>query len=177
MKLKTIFATIIAMFVSIMAFAQSVEPVAWSSSVEKVADDMYRITYKASIEQGWHIYDMGPYELGGPMATAFTFEPTSGYELEGDVEVQGQLVRHYDDVYEMEIGYYEGEVSFSQVVKSLGASVVATVDYMACNDSNCVTGDFEFKNQVGEPESVVSAASAWFHHQGRDDFPLPASQD
>ncbi|MBQ2374891.1 MAG: thiol:disulfide interchange protein, partial [Alistipes sp.] len=147
------------MFVSIMAFAQPVEPVAWSSSVEKVADDMYRITYKASIEQGWHIYDMGPYELGGPMATAFAFEPTSDYELEGGVEVQGQLVRHYDDVYEMEIGYYEGEVSFSQVVKSSGASVVATVDYMACNDSNCVTGDFEFKNQVGESETVVSAAS------------------
>ena len=159
MKLKTIFATIIAMFVSIMAFAQPVEPVAWSSSVEKVADDMYRITYKASIEQGWHIYDMGPYELGGPMATAFAFEPTSDYELEGGVEVQGQLVCHYDDVYEMEIGYYEGEVSFSQVVKSSGASVVATVDYMACNDSNCVTGDFEFKNQVGESETVASAAS------------------
>ena len=156
MKLKTVFMTMIAMFLSIMAFAQSVEPVAWSSSVEKISDDEYRITYKATIESGWHIYDMGPYELGGPMATAFTFEPKDGYELQGDVEAQGELVRHYDDIYCMEIGYYEGEVTFSQVVKSAGAEVVAVVDYMACNDSNCVTGDYEFKNHVGEAEVVAA---------------------
>ena len=157
MKLKALFTTMIAMFLSIMAFAQSVDPVAWSSSVEKISDDEYRIIYKATIEPGWHIYDMGPYELGGPMATAFTFESTDGYELQGDVEAQGELVRHYDDIYCMEIGYYEGEVTFSQVVKSAGAEVVAVVDYMACNDSNCVTGDFEFKNHVGEAEAVAAA--------------------
>ena len=160
MKLKSLLLAFVAVFVSIISFAQAVDPVAWSSSVEKIADGEYRISYKATIESGWHIYDMGPYEIGGPMATAFTFEPSSDYELVGNVEAQGELVRHYDDVYEMEIGYYEGEVLFSQVVKTSGASVVATVDFMACNDSNCVTGDFEFKNKVGEATEVAKTEVA-----------------
>ena len=157
MRLKTVFMTIVAMFVSIMVFAQPVEPVVWSSAVEKIADDEYRITYKASIEPGWHIYDMGSYE-GGPTATSFTFEPSESYELVGGVEPQSESQTHYDKNFEMEIGYYEGEVSFVQVVKSSGAQVVATVDYMACNDTNCMMGDFEFKNKVGASESAVAAA-------------------
>ncbi len=152
---KSIFLAIVMAFSVVAAYAQPMEPVTWSSSVEKISGDEYRITFKASIEQGWHIYDMGPYEVGGPMATAFTFDPVEGYELVEGVEAQGDAVRHYDDVYEMEIGYYEGEISFSQIVKSAGASVIATVDYMACNDQNCITGDYEFKVKVGEAATVA----------------------
>ena len=157
---KSIFLAIVMAFSVVAAYAQPMEPVAWSSSVEKISGDEYRITFKASIEQGWHIYDMGPYEVGGPMATAFTFDPVEGYELVGDVEAQGDAVRHYDDVYEMEIGYYEGEISFSQIVKSAGTQVVATVDYMACNDQNCITGDYEFKVKVGEAAPVAEVKEA-----------------
>ena len=154
---KSIFLTIVMAFSVAVAFAQPMEPVTWSSSVEKISGDEYRITFKASIEPGWHIYDMGPYEVGGPMATTFNFEPAEDYELVGGVDAQGDAVRHYDDVYEMEIGYYEGEISFNQIVKSAGAQLIATVDYMACNDSNCVTGDFEVKLQLGEKAQIEAA--------------------
>lgn len=156
MKLNSILMTIVAVLTSTMVFAQPIEPVMWSSSVEKIAEDEYRITYKASIEQGWHIYDMGPYE-GGPMATSFTFEPSSDYELVGGVEPTGDVKRHFDQNFGMEIGYYEDEVIFSQIVKSSVATIVATVDYMACNDSNCITGDYEFKTKVGESAAVAPA--------------------
>lgn len=154
---KSILLTIIVAFSSLVSFAQAVEPVAWSHSVEQIAEGEYRVSFKASIDEGWHIYDLGPYELGGPVATAFTFEPAADYELVGGVEAQGELVRHYDDVYEMEIGYYEGDVTFSQVIKSAGATVTATVDYMACNDSNCITGDSEFKLKLGQSQESVAA--------------------
>ena len=157
---KVFFLVIVAAISSMMAFAQPIDPVAWSSSVEKVAEGEYRIVIKANVEQGWHIYDLGPYELGGPMATAFTFEPSSDYELVGGVEAQGELVRHYDDIYEMEIGYYEGEVVFSQVVKSAGAKIVASVEYMACNDENCITAESDFTFNVGEISEAAPAASS-----------------
>ncbi len=155
---KNFLLLLVAAISSVMAFAQPVDPVAWSSSVEQVAEGEYRIVIKADVEQGWHIYDLGPYE-GGPMATAFTFEPAD-YELVGGVEAQGELVRHYDDIYEMEIGYYEGEVVFSQVVKSAGAKIVASVEYMACNDSNCISSDKDFSFTVGEVSEISEAAPA-----------------
>ena len=157
---KVFLLVIVAAISSVVAFAQPIDPVAWNSSVEEVAEGEYRIVIKANVEQGWHIYDLGPYELGGPMATAFTFEPSSDYELVGGVEAQGELVRHYDDIYEMEIGYYEGEVVFSQVVKSAGAKIVASVEYMACNDENCITAESDFTFNVGEISEAAPAASS-----------------
>ncbi len=157
---KNFLLLLVAAISSVMAFAQPVDPVAWSSSVEQVSEGEYRIVIKADVEQGWHIYDLGPYELGGPMATAFTFEPSSDYELVGGVEAQGELVRHYDDIYEMEIGYYESEVVFSQVVKSAGSKIVAAVEYMACNDENCITADSDFTFNVGEISEAAPATSS-----------------
>ena len=157
--LKRFFLLVIVAFSSVVALAQPMDPVVWKSAVEQIGEDEYRVTFKATIEDGWHIYDLGPYALGGPMATAFTFEPAADYELVGGVEALGKLERHYDDVYEMEIGYYEGEVIFSQVVKSAGAKIVAAVEYMACNDQNCITADSEFKLEVGEIREVAPAAS------------------
>ena len=125
MKLiKNLFLTLMLAFVSVAVVAQPVEPVFWKTSVEEQGEGTYKITFKASIEQGWHLYDMGPYEVGGPMATAFTFEPASDYALEGDMTAEGELIKHFDDVYEMEVGYYENEVTFSQIVKSEQGAVV-----------------------------------------------------
>ena len=119
MKLfRNLFLTLALAFVSVAVVAQPVEPVLWKTSVEKQGEGTYKIIFKASVEQGWHIYDMGPYEIGGPMATAFAFEPASDYSLEGDMMAEGELIKHFDDVYEMEVGYYENEVTFSQIVKS-----------------------------------------------------------
>ena len=157
MKLiKNLFLTLMLAFVSVAVVAQPVEPVFWKTSVEEQGEGVYKITFKASIEQGWHLYDMGPYEIGGPMATAFTFEPASDYSLEGEMTAEGELIKHFDDVYEMEVGYYEGSVAFSQLVKSSeGAVVKVAAEWMSCNDQNCVNSDKDFEITVGAPKAAA----------------------
>lgn len=161
MKLiKNLFLTLMLAFVSVAVVAQPVEPVFWKTSVEAQGDGLYKITFKASIEQGWHLYDMGPYEIGGPMATAFTFEPASDYSLEGEMTAEGKLIKHYDDVYMMDVGYYEGSVAFSQVVKSAeGAAIKVTAEWMSCNDQNCVNSDKDFEITVGEPKAAAEESA------------------
>ena len=161
MKLiKNLFLTLMLAFVSVAVVAQPVEPVFWKTSVEAQGDGLYKITFKASIEQGWHLYDMGPYEIGGPMATTFTFEPASDYSLEGEMTAEGELIKHYDDVYMMDVGYYEGSVSFSQMVKSAeGAAIKVTAEWMSCNDQNCVNSDKDFEITVGEPKAAVEESA------------------
>lgn len=157
MKLiKNLFLTLVLAFVSVAVVAQPVEPVFWKTSVEEQGEGVYKITFKASIEQGWHLYDMGPYEVGGPMATAFTFEPASDYSLEGEMTAEGELIKHYDDVYMMDVGYYEGSVAFSQLVKSSeGAVVKVAAEWMSCNDQNCVNSDKDFEITVGTPKAAA----------------------
>lgn len=156
---KSILLSVIIAFSSIMAFAQPIEPVVWSSSVESVADGEYRITFKASIDEGWHMYDLGPYE-GGPMATTFIFDPIEGYELVGEVKANKESVREMSDIFGMEIGSYEGDVSFSQMLKAPeGATVKGVVEWMACSDQ-CTNGEWEFAIKVGEPAAKAAEVSA-----------------
>ena len=158
---KSIFLTLAVALTSLSAMAQPqlFDPVAWSTSVEKIAEGEYRIDFKASIEEGWHMYDLGPYE-GGPLATAFTFDPIEGYELVGAVTANKESVRQMDEVFEMEIGHYEGDVVFSQVVKApQGADVKCMVEWQACSDQ-CVNGEKEFSIKVGNATAAVAEAAA-----------------
>ena len=168
--IKKLSFALVAVFASLAASAQPMEPVQWTSSVKSLGDSQYEITFKALVEQDWHIYDMGPYEVGGPMATTFTYEDLAGAELVGDVKVSKEAVRQFNDVYEMEIGYYEGEVIFTQLVKAESAATLnVMVDWMACNESNCVTGSNDFEVKVGDAaaapakieEPAKSGSSIW----------------
>ena len=168
--IKKLSFALVAVFASLAASAQPMEPVQWTSSVKSLGDSQYEIIFKALVEQDWHIYDMGPYEVGGPMATTFTYEDLAGAELVGDVKVSKETVRQFNDVYEMEIGYYEGEVIFTQLVKAESAATLnVMVDWMACNESNCVTGSNDFEVKVGDTaaahakieEPAKSGSSIW----------------
>jgi thiol:disulfide interchange protein DsbD len=60
-----------------------------------------------------------------------------------------------DEIFEMEIGHYEGEVVFSQRVKApQGATVQCSVEWQACSDQ-CVNGDKDFSIKVGNPAAAA----------------------
>ncbi len=140
-KLMKKLMLLVMAFVTSVAMAQE-QPVTWTSAVEDLGGGEYRLEVKAEIQPGWHIYDMAEYELGGPVATVVKTEAATpeSIALKGDLEVKGDLVRVYDDIYEMEIGYYEKEVTFSQKVKVNEAKceVKVAVEYMACNEGSCL---------------------------------------
>ncbi len=153
---KSLFLTLILALTSFAVSAQPMDPVAWKSSVKQDAEGEYTITFKADVEQGWHIYDMGPYE-GGPMATSFVFEG-EGFELQGGVEASKESVREHNKIFDMEIGHYDGSVEFVQKVKAqAGTTINVLVEWQACTDQNCINGDREFKLKLGEGAPAKAA--------------------
>ena len=151
---------LVAVVASAVVAAQPMmmQPVEWSTSVEQLGDGQYRIDFKASVDEGWHLYDLGPYD-GGPLATTFIFDPVEGYELVGEVVANRESVRQMDDVFEMVIGHYDGEVVFSQVVKAPeGAVVKCSVEWQACSDQ-CVNGENDFSIKVGNPAAGATEAN------------------
>ena len=163
--LKSFCLTIVLALTSLSLSAQPIDPVAWKTSVKQDAEGVYAITFSASVDKGWHIYDLGPYE-GGPMATTFTFEG-EGFELQGAVEASVESVKQHNDIFDMEIGHYEGSVDFVQKVKAQSGTVINVMaEWMVCNDENCVTGERDFKIKLGEgvapavKAEVMSASEA-----------------
>ena len=142
---------------AVALFAQPQTHVSWKTGVESLGDGLYEITATAKMDAGWHIYDLGPYEFG-PNPTAITFTLPEGASLEGELGASRKAETYFDDVFEINIGYYEGEVSFSQKVRGSG-EVGLTVEWMACDENNCTPlYDESFTVSLGAPQQAPAPA-------------------
>jgi len=70
---------------NISSKSQIYDPVSWNFSKEKISEKEYLLTFKATIEKGWHMYSMDIPE-GGPIPTSFHFQEGSDYQLTGSVK-------------------------------------------------------------------------------------------
>ena len=149
MKILRNFLLTLLCAVPMMALAQSENPVKWLHSVSDNGEGRYTVQMKATMADGWHIYDLGPYEF--ITATSLKFEPSDGVTPVGDLRVLSKAVRHMDDIFGIEIGYFEKEARFEQDFEGEGDVKVA-IEYMACNDTNCTP--------PAEEEMVVTLGKA-----------------
>lgn len=134
---KILVTLILSSFCSILLFAQP-RHVRWSYESKAISENTFRISVTAEPERGWHVYDTLKTDMG-PTATRIEFDTTGGIELIGKMEVSGKLHKYYDKDYMMEVGYFEGPVTFTQTVKlpSSEDSVTVGLEWMSCNDVNC----------------------------------------
>ncbi|WP_276380890.1 cytochrome c biogenesis protein CcdA [Flavobacterium sp. H4147] len=134
--------TIIAflLLISVSMFGQMYNPVKWSTTVEKISEREYILKAQAKIQSGWHLY--GQYiEEGGPSPTAFSFNnQPKKFELIGKTtEDKGHET--VDKIFDMKIKYFEDKALFTQKIKFTSneiANISAAVDFMVCDDSNCL---------------------------------------
>lgn len=138
---------------SVASFAQAPEATAkWSVSSKAVSGDVFELTFKASIEDGWHIYTID-HEYN-PIVIEFT--PSEGYSLEGGLN---QVTKPSD---------FQGEkvffdfVTLTQRVKLTGneATVTGEVSWSGCNDRFCAAPEsWEFSMPLAVAGATKSAAS------------------
>lgn len=127
-------------------YAQIHEPVQFSVERKIVGDNEMEIRFKATIEDGWHVYGPDNAE-GGPTVATLTLENSKGVELKGGLKVDGKVHRSMDEMFEMEVTYIEGEASLVQtfVVTEPAYEVSGYLTYGACSDQNCMPPtDVEF---------------------------------
>ena len=139
--------TLLLIAFATIANAQIHNPVKWKTAVEKINDNEYYLVATASIETGWKLYGQN-IPPNGPVPTSFKYTQTPTFELVGKTEESKPIVKH-DRVFDMEIAYFYKQAVFKQRIKLLGelTSIKAEVEFMSCNDSNCLppdTVDLEF---------------------------------
>lgn len=128
------------LLVSFSMFGQMYNPVKWTTSVEKITEKEYLLKAEAKIQSGWHLY--GQYiEEGGPSPTAFTFKKDKkNFELVGKT-TEGKGHEVVDRIFNMKIKYFEDKAIFTQKIKfnsENSANITAEVEFMVCDDSNCL---------------------------------------
>ena len=139
-------------------FLATAQSVTWSASSTKIQDGLYSIEVTAVIPSGWHIYDLEEYK-GGPNPTTIKFTLPKGATAVGELVVSKEPVRYHDDIFDMEIGYWDKVVTFTQQVKYSGNAARATVDleWMMCNDTSCsAPQDQQLRVNLGGGEAAIS---------------------
>jgi thiol:disulfide interchange protein DsbD len=124
---------------ALAADAQMVNPAKFTSSFNKLSDTAAEIVFTGTIEPGWHVYstDVGD---DGPTAATFNVDNISGAVLDGPLKAVGNPIRKHDDMFDMEVSYFEHSAKFVQKLKLTGGkyAVEGYLQYGACNDQTCV---------------------------------------
>ena len=151
---------------TLMAQAQILTPVKWKIKLDdKNGAAEKEITFTATADKGWHLYDMNLPE-GGPISTSFTFETLTGAETIGQPTASATPTTVFDEQFQMDLRWYAGSVTFTQKIKVTDAAkfkAEGAVEFMACNDETCLPPDqvdFAFdKSHVSLTQVPVSTGN------------------
>ncbi len=140
-----------------LAHAQDVQ---WNYKVNDLGNNTFEIVFNASVEKTWHMYDLGPYDAMGPNPTVINFESTEGARLEGEAYEVTEPIVVYDEVFGMEIGYYENAATLAQkvVLTAPSASLKGYVEWMVCNDVGCTPMQY-WDFEIALPAAGATAAA------------------
>ena len=137
--MKKLMTLALLMLVTLMANAQMLDPVKFSSTLKTNNTAEAEIIFSGKIEKGWHVYSTG---LGadGPISATFNVNKLDGVELVGKLQPRGHEIKSYDRLFGMTLRFFEGSVEFVQKVKFTKPTykIDAYLEYGACNDQNCM---------------------------------------
>lgn len=119
-----------------------VNPVSWSASIQKISDDEFNLSFKASLQKGWYIYSQFLSE-DGPVPTRLDFNGNDHIELVGkSTETSPKVVKGYDPLFGMNLTKFKQEATFTQRIKiktkEAGKMLQGFVEYAICDDSKCL---------------------------------------
>lgn len=124
------------------------DPVSWSNSI--VAEDgKTYVSLNAEVKEGWYIYSMDT-DPDGPVPTEVIFDKSATYTLDGKVTEHGDVIKKYDELFEVDVMKYKERVEFRQSLNAYkaDATIKCEVTYMTCDSERCLppqTLEFEIQ--------------------------------
>lgn len=171
MKRFPFLLTFLAFLLPLLTAAQDAngikDPVTWTSEMKMTSSDKGEIILTCHIDKGYHIYGMETVE-GAGIPTTITFGDSKGLKLIGNPEPSSKPIEKFDKVYQLDLKYWENQVSFTQKFQleegSYAAAIVGKVHYMCCSDVSCLRPtDYDFNLSVaveGHAEELENAKAS-----------------
>ena len=148
------------LFILLSFFSFSQDPVTWSTSVEKINNNTYKLVTEANIQENWRLYSQN-LEDGGALPTEFVFEDESIFQSFSNVQELDAITK-FDPIFQMDQSYFINQTFFTQEIV-LGdnfnqKSIVQDLYYQVCDDRVCIFQDIKLIfNLDSENESVIKS--------------------
>ncbi|WP_374175354.1 cytochrome c biogenesis protein CcdA [Flavobacterium tructae] len=142
---KSIVFLLFFLFAFAKGNAQILEPVKWTSKIEKKAGNNAVLIFDGTIEKEWHMYSQFTPE-GGPLALEITFKNQKGnYNLVGKAK-EGKTKTAFNDVFGVNETFFEGKAHIEQEITIINPNlktVEVDFDFQVCKEV-CINSSKKF---------------------------------
>jgi len=136
--------------------AQILDPVKWTTKIEKKSATNYILTFNGVIEDNWHMYSQFTPE-GGPLPLEVIFKNQKGnFNLVGKAK-EGKTTTAYNDVFEVNETFFVKNAQIQQEISILNpkiSKVEVDLNYQVCKES-CINLEKKFSFTL--PSTVKTA--------------------
>ena len=157
--MKKIVLSLVVLLTFTFSLSAKQETATWSSKSNKLSDTEYELIFTAGIIPNYHMYSIS--NTGdGPMPISIKYDEASGYELIGDVEIRSKEYEEFDEMFDMDVKFFDGEAILAQKVKLTGdkANVKGTIEFQTCGENQCFLGEANFEFNLSSATAVVTSA-------------------
>lgn len=158
MKKSVVFLLFLVLVVTNL-HAQIFEPVKVKTELKKLSDTEAEVVISVTIDDGWHVYSTDLED--GPTSATLTINKIEGAKPVGKLQPRGKEVAKYDNIFEMNVRYFEKKGQFVQKLALTGGNyaIEGDFEYGACNDETCLPPTRESFSFSGKAAVASTAAT------------------
>lgn len=149
--MKKLVYIFLLLFAFLASNAQIIDPVKWTSKIEKKSDTEYVLVFDAVIEEEWHMYSQFSDEMGG-LPMVISFNNADGNYKPAEKAEESETRTEYSDVFQVDETFFEHTAQLRHPVKitnSDNSLIQVTLEYQVCKEA-CIQGEnlFEFDTKA-----------------------------
>lgn len=156
---------IIVLLVMVLAFAkgnaQILDPVKWTTQIEKQSNGNYVLTFNGVIDKGWHLYSQFTPE-GGPLALEVGFKnQKDNFDLIGKTK-ESKTKTAFNEVFEVNETFFEKKAQLKQEIKLINSKVTkieVVLNYQVCKEA-CINLEKNFTFVIPSQTTDVAVTKA-----------------
>jgi len=140
---------IVFILIAFLAFAnvnsQMLDPVKWTTKIEKKSENTFVLVFDAVLEKDWHMYSQFTPD-GGPLQLEVSFKNQKGnFNLVGKAK-ESKTRTAYNDIFEVNETFFEGKAQIKQeitITNTKLTTVEAVLNYQVCKEV-CINQEKKF---------------------------------
>ncbi len=160
--MKKIIFLLLVFFALAKVNAQILDPIKWTTKIEKKSEGNYVLIFNGSIETGWHLYSQFTAD-GGPLPLEIIFKNQKGnFDLVGKAN-ESKTKTAFNDVFEVNETFFEKSAQIFQQIKITNpktTKVTVDLNYQVCKEV-CINQEKNFTFIIPvDQKSVVAVIVA-----------------
>jgi thiol:disulfide interchange protein DsbD len=158
--MKKILLILFAFLAFAKANAQVLDPVKWTTAIEKKSETNYVLTFNAVIEKDWHMYSQFTPD-GGPLALEVVFKDQKGnFNLVGKAK-ESKTTTAFNDVFGVNEIFFHDKAQIQQEIELINPKntlIQAELNYQVCKEV-CINLEKKFTFKIPATELKVAVAT------------------